>query len=41
MTGVSAEEVTQHPKWTGGDFEIVSSDNVKFCVPSLLLLSIS
>lgn len=33
--------LTQYDKWKDGDFEVVSSDNVKFCVPTYLLQAAS
>lgn len=29
---MGADPPTQHPGWEDGDFESISSDNVKFCV---------
>lgn len=36
-----SESPQQHEEWTDGDFELISSDNVKFCVPTYLLQAAS
>lgn len=36
-----SDEQRQHLKWTHGDFEVISSDNVRFCVPTYLLQAVS
>lgn len=33
--------ICQHHKWNDGDLEVISSDNIKFCVPSYLLQAAS
>ncbi|KAL1411764.1 hypothetical protein Q8F55_002731 [Vanrija albida] len=33
--------ITDHDKWTSGDFTLISTDNVRFCVPSYYLFAAS
>lgn len=35
------ESPTQDETWKDGDFEVISSDNVRFCVPTYLLQTAS
>jgi hypothetical protein len=31
--------VTDDPTWTSGNFEVITTDNVRFCVPDYILFA--
>lgn len=41
MSAKADEPLTQDETWKDGDFEVITSDNVKFCVPTHLLQTAS